>query len=408
MKQTSVLRVTAEICFFFSILNVFDAFHAWRLPMALFTAACLLLGLVIVRLKNPPARLFLSVLPALCFLTGPFSLLLIFPLTAWIYFFLVIYRGNYAMPLEDYRKSYAFMLVISLFFVAANIANSTIYTDHLISVDNLIYIFFFLILGVLAMRRMQMGTEMSLNWQMRNLLSVIGAPVVAVSASLILFLLLRFSGKALSMILTPVGRFFVWLFHRLFPSGNLPIEEMTLTEYITHKTAPVVPDLEGFGVKNEIEVLTGEPSDTMLIERAAAVGSWVLLGILLILVLLFIRRRIKRNESAKKEEPLYEETETVPADGRQRRRKRIPLLAGNARQLRRIYITYLEYRKSRGISVHPSDTSADILERDREMSESEDAKKLRDLYIAARYGNPSAVTRSQVLEAQACLERIVG
>ena len=42
------------------------------------------------------------------------------------------------------------------------------------------------------------------------------------------------------------------------------------------------------------------------------------------------------------------------------------------------------------------------------MAESKDAVRLRELYLAARYGNPSAVTREQVQEAQACLERIVG
>ena len=60
------------------------------------------------------------------------------------------------------------------------------------------------------------------------------------------------------------------------------------------------------------------------------------------------------------------------------------------------------------MSVHPSDTSAEILKRDREMSESEDAIRLRELYLAARYGNPTAVTHEQVKEAQACLERITG
>ena len=60
------------------------------------------------------------------------------------------------------------------------------------------------------------------------------------------------------------------------------------------------------------------------------------------------------------------------------------------------------------MSVHPSDTSAEILKHDLEMSESDDAIRLRELYLAARYGNPSAITNEQVQEAQACLERITG
>ena len=39
MKQTTVIRVTGELCFFFAVLNVFEAFRDWWLPMAVFTAA---------------------------------------------------------------------------------------------------------------------------------------------------------------------------------------------------------------------------------------------------------------------------------------------------------------------------------------------------------------------------------
>ena len=84
MKQTSVLRVTAEICFYYSVLSVIDVFQTWRIPMAVFAAACLLVGLVIVRCSSPAARILLAVLPVLCFLAGPFRLPMILPLLAWL------------------------------------------------------------------------------------------------------------------------------------------------------------------------------------------------------------------------------------------------------------------------------------------------------------------------------------
>ena len=164
-----------------------------------------------------------------------------------------------------------------------------------------------------------------------------------------------------------------------------------------------------FGANTEIETLTPSNADTMIVEHAAAIGGWILLGILLILVLVLIWRRTKRDYAVKDPELFYDETDPSAADGRHsRRRKRVPLTAINARQLRRIYKTYLEYRKDKGTNIRASDTSAEILERDREMNESEDAVKLRQLYLAACYGNPSAVTNAQVQEAQACLERIIG
>lgn len=410
MKQTSVLRVTADICFYYAILSAIGAFQAWRLPMALFAAACLLLGLIIVRFGNPVPRVLLAVLPGLCFLIGPFRLLMLVPLLAWLYYLVVMARGNFAMPLDEYRRIYTFMLVVSLFFIAANIANSTIYFYRFISVDALIYIAVLLLLGILAMRRMQMGAEMNLNWRVRNFLSVIGMPILAVGAALLVFLLLRYSHQALTAILVPIGRFFMMLFRRLFPAAEQPAEEATVVEeLISINARSQMAEME-FGSNDEVENMHTPDSNFMLIERAAAIGGWILLGLLLILVLVLVWRYAKRNRAEPEDELMYDETEAVPEEtGRRgRSRRRLPLLAANARQLRRIYKTYLEYRQGKGTSVHPSDTSAEILERDREMSESDDAVRLRELYLAARYGNPSAVTRDQVQEAQACLERIVG
>ena len=408
MKQTSVLRVTAEICFYFAVLSVVGAFQAWRLPMALFAAACLLIGLVTVRVSNPAARLALSILPGLCFVIGPYQLLLVFPALAWVYYVMVMARGHYAMPLEEYRRSYTFMLVISLFFIAANIANSTIYRNQVISVDSLIYVAVFLVLGVLAMRRMQMGAEMGMNWQVRNLLSVIGFPLLAVGVSLILFLVLRFSQQALTAVLAPIGRFFLWLFGLIFPEGQQATQQTIQQETVQSYTNALPMELDRIGTAADKSTVGSEFSTSMLIERAAGIGAWVLLALLLIVVLILIWRRAKQNKPAEEEELVYEETEAAQAGGKRRRGNKIPILAGNARQLRRIYKTYLEYRKSEGMRVQPSNTSAEILEQERERGGSEDAERLRELYIAARYGNPSAVTREQVAEAQGCLERIVG
>ena len=409
MKLTFVFRIAAEICFYFSVLHAATLADAFTLPMALFAAACLLLGLVIVRISNPVIRGLLALLPGLCFLLAPFTWLLILPVFAWIYYILVMVMGHYAIPLEEYRKAFIFMLSISLFFVAANIANSTLVRNQVISAESLVYALVFLILGIFVMRRLRMGAQMDMRWQVRNVLSVVGIPLLAIGASLAVFLLLRFSTYALGAVLAPVGRFFIWLFHQLFPTGNSPIDEMTLEEAMQPFSVAQPVALEESGsVSEEMRAIEISNFNDLLIERAATVGGWILLGILLVIVLLLIWRHARKNEAKADEELMYEEYESAPVKGRKRRKNRLPLLAGNARQLRRIYKTYLEYRRDKGVAVYPSDTSAEVLEKDMQMAESKDAVRLRELYLAARDGNPSAVTREQVQEAQACLERIVG
>ena len=409
MKLTFVFRIAAEICFYFSVLHAATLANAFTLPMALFAAACLLLGLVIVRINNPVIRGVLALLPGLCFLIAPFTWLLILPVFAWIYYVIVMVLGNYAIPLEEYRKAFIFMLSISLFFVAANIANSTLMRNQVISAESLVYALVFLILGIFVMRRLRMGAQMDMRWQLRNVLSVVGIPLLAIGAALAVFLLLRFSTYALGAVLAPIGRFFIWLFHQLFPTGNSPIDEMTLEEAMQPFSIVQPVSLEESGsVSEEMRGLEISNPYELLIERAATIGGWILLGILLVIVLLLIWHHARKNEAKADEELMYEEYESAPAKGRKRRKNRLPLLAGNARQLRRIYKTYLEYRRDKGVAVYPSDTSADVLKRDLQLGESADAVRLRELYLAARYGNPSEVTRGQVQEAQACLERIVG
>lgn len=405
MRQTSVIRVTGDICFFFSVLNIFKAFQAWRLPMALFAAACLLLGFVIVRCANPVLRGALALLPALSFLIAQPGWLLLIPAVAWIYYIAVMAIGNYAMPLDEYRKSFTVMLVVCLFFIAANIANSTIYSGKMISVDSLVYAFVFLFLGVIAMRRMQMGREMNWSWKWRNALSVAGFPLLAVGVSVGLFIVLRFTHWGLTSVLRPLGVILNWLLHKLFPTGRAPIEDMSLQQVLTHTAIEFNNKWEAEGEDGSIIAGKVENYDRMVIERLASIGGWVILGLALALVLFFVLRRVWRMKPLGREEPEYEETEKTES-GKRRRRRRLAPVVGNARQLRRIYKTYLEYRQEGGMTVDAADTSAQILEK--ETSEKEEAARLRELYIAARYGDPSTVTRSQVQEAQACLERIIG
>ena len=117
---------------------------------------------------------------------------------------------------------------------------------------------------------------------------------------------------------------------------------------------------------------------------------------------------------ARRFKPLYEEQQTqyddtvedLPPERGRRSKRTLP--GSNAHQLRRIYKTYLEYSSGLGVSRSPSDTSQDILERTEKVRHNEEARQLRELYLAARYGDPEAVTRDQVRQAQDCLERILG
>ena len=157
MKYTAALRVTGEICFYFSILSLFAAFRPWLIPMAAFAAACLAVALIAVRLRSAPVRALLALLPGVCFLFTPWSLLLIFPGLAWLYFALCVGLGRFDVYLDDYRRAFRVMLIACAFVVAIHGINVALFRGEGVTLDSVIYLACYLLLVSVALRGMQMG-----------------------------------------------------------------------------------------------------------------------------------------------------------------------------------------------------------------------------------------------------------
>ena len=217
-KNSSVLRITANICFYFTILCVFDAIRGMRLALAVFVALCFALGFVAVRCKNAWLRLLLGLLPALAFLLAELKFALVFPAAAAVYYAAVMCSGRFAVPLDEYRRSFSIQLALALFFIGANIVDTTLFKAKHVSPESLVFVVLFLLLGVYTMRTQQMGASMSGKWLASNLLTIVGFPTLAVGVSTALFLLLRFSEPVLSLVFRPLGTFLSWLMMKLFPS----------------------------------------------------------------------------------------------------------------------------------------------------------------------------------------------
>ena len=406
MKRTAALRLSADICFIYAFISIFPVFSAWIPAMAIYCALALFVGLFAVGIKNPALRTLVSVLPAAVFAFSPFSLPIIAPLAGAVYFVVNIAIGNFILPLYEYRRAFRIMLILSLIVFAVNIANSTVFRDNVISAPSLIFAGAFILLGIISMRRMQMGASMDLRWQLTNAATVVGIPIAAISGAVVLFFILRSSAVALNFIFYPVGRFFIWLFYKLFSRDNLPVEDSELLEYIT----PHTPTFE-MEVPLEGESRTGTLEDNsffsnLLIERATTIGAYIILGILIILAVWFIVRLAKRGTDEETEELFYEETSVEKTGSRRRKRLRAPV--GNALQIRRIYRVWLDYLRGKGVEIDPSDTSGDVLASSEALYERAEAVRLRELYIAARYGDKNSVTRENVNEAKTCLEALIG
>lgn len=417
-KKTAAFRITADLCFYFAVLHVFTVYREQALPLALFVVAAYFATLVASFLESWPLRFFISLLPGLCFLMIPIHLVMVFPLLAWLYLIIVLTGGFFFMWLDDYRRVFLVLLAICLLFVVANILQPIVsrksilepfvVTSNVISMPSLIYMMLFLFFGVITMRLMQMNAPMRLPWHLGNLGVVIGLPAVAAGLAGLFYLLLRGIEALLWKLADPLDRFFTWLFWLFYHPDNTPSATPPPSPSPTPQIVLTVPNPQhGIAAVEEpdrAEMWWGNFHTRAMTQAAMAVVLLVLLALILFLLLRYIRRS-KRQSLL--DDLYYEDTEAITPDRRRRSTRGDDLEGGShARQLRRIYRQYLELMRKNGVIIHKDDTSLDVIDAAETIALSEEAKRLRELYLKARYADGATVTAEDVQEAKACLKAI--
>lgn len=405
MKRAAAYRFTADLCFYFSILSIFPSLRAWMLPMALFVAAFFVVTLIAVHVPWWPLRLLLALLPGLCFIGAEIKFLLVFPALGWLYMIIILTSGRFNIWLDEYRRNYRIMLIICLCSLAANAAHSAVYRGDVISYPSLIYAFCFLCLGVIAMRAMQMNANMSMRWRLANAAAVVGAPVLAIGGSFLIFMLLRFTAPGVNYVLQPVGRFIGWLLSFLQKTEAAP--ESTPIPMPT--TPPFFASSGGISEGHAV-VEQNEEANILrpeVVDRATQIGGYVVLALLLLLAVYLVIRFARRSSSKQlQEDYLYEETEEEDRPGKKKRGGSRRIIPAPADQIRAIYRKYLELMRENGVRVQKDSTSEEILDEAEQIQLTPAAQRLRELYLKARYAEGSQVSREDVQEASRCLKEI--
>lgn len=378
----------------------------WQLPMLLFTAAAFLVTLLAVYCPYAPLRFLLSLLPGLCFLLAPFKFLLFFPALGWLYLILMLSFGRFGMFLDDYRRIYRIMLIVCLCSLAANLAHSAVYRGDVISYYSLGYALAFLFFGMLAMREMQMNAKMGTSWRLMNAATVIGIPALAIGSSVLLYYLLHSLQPVVSFLFRPIGSFLMWLFGRLFPGTSDDLLPTPMPTATPRPTPALVIESGHEGravVEDNIEPNWLKPE---ALDKAAQLGGYVVLAVLVLFAVYVVVRYVRLNRVVTSNgDYLYEETEEA-LPKRKKRAAQTERVSGNAQQVRRIYRKYMELMRENGVRIQKDSTSLDILDEAELLNLSPSAKRLRELYLKARYAEGGSVTREDVQEAQRCLQEI--
>ncbi|MCR5664455.1 MAG: hypothetical protein K6G17_06200 [Oscillospiraceae bacterium] len=400
MKRMPAFRLTADLCFFFSLLLMFPVFRGWWLPMAVFTGLAFLCLLAAVNLRSAVLRILLALIPGIGFLMiGP-DLLLIFPALAWGYLICIFATGRFSIWLDVYRRIFIVMLILCLFVLFANFVNTVIGSGAVLSAASVGFALLFLFFGMTALRGMQMNAVMPLRWHLSNTAVIVGVPAAAVMLSFLLFYLLKGLLFFLDRVFTLILRFLFRLSPDLF---DIPIRN---TELTPPPTFP--PDVPEFDYESSLYRIPNESRDpnNYVTDHSALIWTVVVCILILALAVFLILRYLKLSRT----QGLAEETEYAEFEldrPVRTREKKTVLAQGKAQTIRRIYRKYLLFIQKNGVAVRLNSTSQDVLDAAERIRRSEPAVRLREIYLKARYGGDSLVSGDDVQAAQECLLEIM-
>ncbi len=422
-RQYAPLRVCADICFYFFAVSLFsfslqyytvgegeilgvvsNLIAPWSLQLALLVAACFALGFLIVRIDKALLRFLLSLLPGLSFLMSPLRLILLIHAVAWLYFVIVMTIGSFEVHLDEYRRRAGVMLLAALLMLLCLIifhfGTEAWYFDRLFGGE--LYGPLFFVLCVLSLRGMRTDLGAPVKMRLLDALCVVVLPTLLFSVLLVLY----GAVPAVTGLFRLLVRFVIWLYHVFFPTKNVPYQfrpplDDDLNAVKTEKSL-LFPN--GRNKAPDPDMVGGQGIRYALSSQAS---FWIMVVLLAALLVYIAIRLIRRREKLPAAPRLaHENIEKPPLEGLLRRAFGEAELPANVRQIRRVYRSYLKQLRTMSVQPSPSDTSEDILDLTSGCLDMPENAALRELYIAARYGDPKAVTSAQVSEAKRCLSAI--
>lgn len=419
------LRVCADMCLYYYMLAVMtlaveynistekgvygvvsNMIAPWLNQLLILVGACFVIGFLIVRINNVALRFVLSLLPGLTFFMSPLEPTMLIHAAAWVYYVIYMTVGSFELYVDVYRRRGRLLLFIALILTCLllfyHFGNEAWYGNTLFGGEVFGLLFFVLI--VFAMRGMRLSYGAPAKMRIFDAVHVVALPLILLAG----FFLLRGTIPAFTWIIAKITRVLTWLFRLL----TKPREEV-----------PIIPDEDYEGpVKIEEEdqeiVLPPKAPDqtvdpgttaTPRVRIQTSVWLWILFAILVLALVYYAIKLIRdRQKVYDKAKIARDRIEKLPREKHSRRQIFGSSLSANVNKIRKVYRSYLQHLRSSDVKIYPSDTSKDVLENTSQRLDIPENAALREVYIAARYGDPNAVTSEQADEAKRCFTVIKG
>lgn len=405
MTEVILLRSLGDLCLYFAVVGAFPLFftHDFMLLYpALLGAAGVGVGAWLEKRGSGLLKYAALLLPLSALLLADETMEYLILVPVLIYTGALLWRGIYDLDYYGFREQFlnvgrvllAFALLILAMYnleVAMDDGKSSFGAS-----DVLLYSSIYGFAGVFTMRMLRLGSDSTQRDRLNNNLHMI--------AVLVLILALSAMTVAMENVLHEI---LSWLLQGIFIL--LAFAPMLIYRVMTS----FVSQTQNFATT------TGETGATETGETVAAVGTagqetaeavlpqgesfpwWIAVLILAVLcgIVIFLMGSLKRGSGAAGSVGEFSDAETPEGRGWEFRRT-------NRSKVRKFYRSYLKLIRRKGQKLETDQTTADILERCPENTNTEAAAELRRIYLKARYDLVHPVTDREVEQAKAALKQV--
>ena len=396
MRDYAPLRIAGDQSFYFLLVCLFAAPYARPWLFAVMLAACLIFGFLAVQLDSVPVRVLCTLPPAaLLLLADGLVPMLLVP--AWLYFMLLYATGNTSVEYHVYRGAFIIMLIITLFAFLFSAGRPLFPNlDFRAAVGFLAALLLF---GFLTMQTIRMRVQTNLRWKLQNLAALAVPAAGFVGLFSLIYALFKHARKLVEILTMPfimLVRLLNALFSKLFDGSFVPKTRIPTGESVVVETQTVTrgtfPESKGMG--------HGWNPNLNWAAILTVALSLVMLVVLSVPVIRRLRGKRKREDKAQlavMQKKKFRQT---------RRKHRKDVESSVELFIRSVYRQYLNFLSQHGQTIEKKNTSLEILNDKHKTLVTQSDRKLRALYLIARYGDAKKLTREDAQQAQACLEAI--
>lgn len=390
MKNAASYRITSFTCFYFAFVCLFPYFRTWNWLPAIAAALILVFSMIGSHIDPWPLRVLSSIVPFApsayaAFVPNDYIMAVLLAVPA-LFSVVMLTAGRDLPPL--YRLRHEFYVLAGICFLA--LVSS--FNPLLYSVPTFIYIGGCMLFSILELRAARAGQVGSVRWQAGNA-GFFLLPVV-ISAAVGVGLMFGFDYLV------------SWLAQFFHDEGIEAVRTSPSPIYVDHAIR-VDPPAAGVSTAVPEPLETDPPKWTVNLRNHGFDWRWIVIGVILIAacaVLIYFLTRGKNKELTAQEE-LDLSLEREISNLFSLRKSEIPEDDFNRAKVRELYRRYLQYLRSCGVTIIPSETTHDIS--DSASSVIDDDTALRTVYRLSRYDRETPITDEDVKFAEECYLRLV-